>query len=134
MARKSNIPLSKLAVRMRDDMVLTGKSANTVKLYLAAVRAMARHYGMAPDRLTEEQVRAWLVHLTVKKSGGRNIATDPRRSEILLFRHLSARLVHTSQRQDALPSGFQKVRSLRFSESEFEVANLVDSLAGGDCE
>ncbi|MDA1233079.1 MAG: phage integrase N-terminal SAM-like domain-containing protein, partial [Planctomycetota bacterium] len=67
MACRSNVPLSRLPIRMRDDLVLAGKSPKTVKIYLASVRAMAWHYAVSPDRLTEERVRAYLVYLTVKQ-------------------------------------------------------------------
>jgi len=67
MARRKKAPLSALAVRMNEDLVLAGKSPGTIEKYLSAVRRLARYYNRSPDRLSENQVRKYLVYLTVKK-------------------------------------------------------------------
>ena len=67
MAKRSQPPMSKLAIRMQEDLILDGKREKTVVAYVAAVRALSRHCGTPPDRLTEDQVRKYLVMLTVKK-------------------------------------------------------------------
>ncbi len=67
MARRKKAPLSALAVRMNEDLVLAGKSPGTIKRYLSAVRRLAAYYNRSPDRLSENQVRKYLVYLTVKK-------------------------------------------------------------------
>ena len=59
--------MTRLAVRMREDLVLSGKRPKTVKAYLAAVRQLAGYYNASPDQLSEDQVRTWLVFLTDKK-------------------------------------------------------------------
>lgn len=68
MARKMNVPLSPLAQKMKEDLILSGKRPKTVKAYLAAVRQLARYYSTSPDRLSEGQVRAWLVVLADQKN------------------------------------------------------------------
>ena len=85
MARRKKTPLSALAVRMKEDLVLSGKATKTVKVYLAAVRQLARYYNLSPAQLSEDQVRKYLVFLTEKKSGGRDVAAHRRRSKVLLF-------------------------------------------------
>lgn len=67
MARRPKAPLSALAVRMKEDLILSGKRPKTVKAYLAAVRQVARYYNTSPDLLTEDQIRTWLVVLADKK-------------------------------------------------------------------
>ncbi|HIN14240.1 MAG TPA: hypothetical protein EYM69_01185 [Dehalococcoidia bacterium] len=67
MARRKKTPLSALAVRMKEDLVLSGKATKTVKVYLAAVRQLARYYNLSPAQLSEDQVRKYLVFLTEKK-------------------------------------------------------------------
>ncbi len=67
MARRKKAPLSALAVRMQEDLVLSGRSPQTIKAYLSAVRRLAGYYNRSPDRLSENQVRKYLVYLTVKK-------------------------------------------------------------------
>jgi site-specific recombinase XerD len=49
---------------MTDDLELRGYSERTVEAYVRAVCQLARFYGRSPDRLTEEQVRDYLLHLT----------------------------------------------------------------------
>lgn len=68
MAPRNKTQLSPLALRMQDDLVLSGKRPKTVKAYVAGVRQLARYYDHAPDQLTEDQVRAWLVYLVDKKN------------------------------------------------------------------
>ena len=67
MARRKKAPLSALAVRMNEDLVLAGKSPGTIEKYLSAVRRLARYYNRSPDRLSENHVRKYLVYLTEKK-------------------------------------------------------------------
>ncbi len=68
MARRKKAPLSPLALRMQEDLILSGKRPKTVQAYVAGVRQLARYYDHPPDQLTEDQVRAWLVHLVDKKN------------------------------------------------------------------
>ena len=67
MVRRQKAPLSVLAVKMKEDLVLSGKRPKTVQAYLSAVRQLARYYGASPDRLSEDQVRSWLVYLADQK-------------------------------------------------------------------
>ena len=60
--------MSELRQRMIGDMQLRGYSERTVESYVAAVRALAKHFGRSPDRISEEEVREYLLYLTnVKK-------------------------------------------------------------------
>lgn len=68
MATRNKTPLSPLALHMHDDLTLSGKRPKTVKAYVSGVRQLARYYDQSPDALTEDQVRAWLVHLVDKKN------------------------------------------------------------------
>jgi hypothetical protein len=68
MARRKKTPLSPLALRMQEDLILSGKRPKTVQAYVAGVRQLARYYDHPPDQLTEDQVRAWLVFLVDKKN------------------------------------------------------------------
>lgn len=47
--------------RMIGDMKLAGLSARTQQAYVQAVKRLAVYYGRRPDRLTEEEVRVFLV-------------------------------------------------------------------------
>jgi site-specific recombinase XerD len=52
-----------LRQRMTQDLQLAGLSARTQDAYLRAVRQLAAHFRTPPDRLTEPQVRDYLLHL-----------------------------------------------------------------------
>jgi hypothetical protein len=55
--------MSTLRTRMTEDMTLAGLSETTRPQYLRAVWLLAKHYRRAPDQLSEEDVRAYLVAL-----------------------------------------------------------------------
>lgn len=52
-----------LRKRMHDDLQLAGLGQGTQKVYLGAIRQLAAHFHQAPDRLSEEQVREYLLYL-----------------------------------------------------------------------
>lgn len=56
--------MSPLRARMIEDMKLAGLSAATQELYQRAVSRLSKHHGnRSPDRLSEEEVRQYLVGL-----------------------------------------------------------------------
>jgi len=55
--------MTELRRRMVADMRLHGLSARTQESYVGAVKGLSRHYGRGPEVLTEEDVRAFFVHL-----------------------------------------------------------------------
>lgn len=56
-----------LRERMRQDLQLAGLSARTEEAYLRAVRQLANHFRCPPDRITEEQLRAYFLFLKNEK-------------------------------------------------------------------
>ena len=56
-----------LRQQMDDAMVLRGFALRTRESYLAAVRALAKHYRRSPDLLTAEEVEAYHLHLIVER-------------------------------------------------------------------
>jgi len=48
---------------MIEDMTLAGLAPRTQEVYLQAVRRLAAHYKRSPDLLSEEEVRAYMLHL-----------------------------------------------------------------------
>jgi integrase/recombinase XerD len=58
---------SELRRRMIEDMRLRGLAASTQELYVDAVKGLARYYGRSPDRLDDEEVRRYFVHLIEEK-------------------------------------------------------------------
>ena len=55
--------------RMLDDLHLAGMADRTIYGYIRAVRQLAEFSQLAPDQLTEERVRRWLLHLKVELYG-----------------------------------------------------------------
>lgn len=54
--------MTALRVRMVGDMKLAGLSIRTQQAYTQAVKRLATFYRRRPDQLSEEDVRAFLVH------------------------------------------------------------------------
>jgi len=56
-----------LKQRMQDDLELRGFSPHTHKEYLMRVTHFARYFGKLPDKLGEEEVKEYFLHLTRDK-------------------------------------------------------------------
>jgi hypothetical protein len=67
--------MSPLRKRFLEDMQLHGYSPKTQSCYVGAVRALARFYHQSPDRVTEEELRQYFLHLTLEKKVARATAT-----------------------------------------------------------
>jgi hypothetical protein len=55
--------MTELRKRMIEDMQLAGLSQGTQEAYVRSVRQLAGHFHLSPDRLTERQLRDYLIHL-----------------------------------------------------------------------
>jgi hypothetical protein len=55
--------MTPLRMRMTEDMRGAGLAAGTQAVYIDGVRRLAEHYRRAPDELSEEEVRAYLLGL-----------------------------------------------------------------------
>jgi hypothetical protein len=53
--------MTPLRARMIEDMKLAGLADTTQEVYVQAVRGLAKHYQRSPHRLTEEEVRRYLL-------------------------------------------------------------------------
>lgn len=52
---------------MIEEMQLQGYAESTIEGYVHAVAQLARHYRRSPDKLDEDEVRRYLLHLTLDK-------------------------------------------------------------------
>lgn len=59
--------VSPLRRRMIRDMELAGLTGGTQQIYIGAVAMLQRYYGIRPDRLSEKQVRQYILYLRDKK-------------------------------------------------------------------
>jgi site-specific recombinase XerD len=55
--------MSELRTRMDNDMLLRGMAERTREAYLGAVARMARFYRRSPERVSEQEVQAYLLHM-----------------------------------------------------------------------
>lgn len=63
--------MSPLRERMIEDMKLAGHASATQKSYLRAVSKLSKHYdNRSPDRLSEEEVRQYLVGIQERAARG----------------------------------------------------------------
>jgi len=67
--------MTPLRQRMMQELQLRGYSPRTVDAYLHPVAQLARHYHTAPDQLTQEQVRDYLIHLSTVRKVSRSTHT-----------------------------------------------------------
>lgn len=56
--------MTPLRNRMTEDLQLKGYSPATQRAYLHAVYKLAKHYRKSPESISEEQLRAYFLHLT----------------------------------------------------------------------
>jgi site-specific recombinase XerD len=59
--------MTKLREQMIQDMVLRGLAPSTQRAYLEAVTKFARHYNRSPDRISNEDVKAYLLYLHLEE-------------------------------------------------------------------
>jgi hypothetical protein len=59
--------MTELRRRMIQDMNLAGFTEGTQQNYINAVRRLAGHYMISPDRLTEKQVQDYVLYLREEK-------------------------------------------------------------------
>jgi len=55
--------MGELRDRMEREMRVRNLSPRTIEAYLAAVRGLARHYGRAPDQLSDEEIQRYLLYV-----------------------------------------------------------------------
>ncbi len=67
--------MSPLRERMIEDMQLHGFSASTQELYVRAVSELSKYVHHGPDKVTEEELRRYFLHLTHEKKSSRSTTT-----------------------------------------------------------
>ncbi|BCA97152.1 putative integrase/recombinase y4qK (plasmid) [Legionella antarctica] len=59
--------MSKLSNKMNNDMLLHGFSFNTRKSYITSIRRMANYYNRSPDKISNDEIEQYLLHLLKDK-------------------------------------------------------------------
>jgi len=60
--------MTALRKRLIEELALRGYSPKTEEAYVHAVATLAQRYGRSPDALSDEEVRAYLLHLHLETS------------------------------------------------------------------
>ena len=70
--------MTELRHRMIADMKLHGLAPGTQKVYVNAVSRLAEYFRRSPDQLTQDEIRAYLLHLKERglSSSSRNVAAE----------------------------------------------------------
>jgi site-specific recombinase XerD len=58
---------SELRKKFKDHMEFYGLAHHTQRGYIAAMRGLAGYYNLSPDKLTDDQVRAYFRHLLLER-------------------------------------------------------------------
>ena len=69
------VAISPLRKRYIEDLQLAGLSERTQEAYVRAVRRLSEHFGKSPSRLTEEELRAYFLHIKNVKKWSRSGCT-----------------------------------------------------------
>ena len=64
-----------LRKRMIEDLQLRGMGILTQQRYVRAVQQLAEHYGKSPDKITEQELRDYFLHLKNVKKWSRSTST-----------------------------------------------------------
>ena len=67
--------MTPLREKMLADLQLRGLATKTQEAYIRAVRQLADHYHKPPDQITEEELRAYFLHLKNEKQASRSSQT-----------------------------------------------------------
>ena len=67
--------MTPLRQRMIEDMQLSGKSAETQRVYVSAVRQLAAYYMRSPDEISEEELREYFLYLANVKQNAHSSST-----------------------------------------------------------
>ena len=59
--------MTPLRQRMLEDLQIRHYSPTTIRLYLYAIKAFAKHFGKPPDQLGAEHIRRYQLFLTKEK-------------------------------------------------------------------
>ena len=100
--------MSKLRQQLIEELILRGCSERTQEAYVHQVYHLAKFFGQSPDRLSNQQVREYLVHLARE----RQLAASSINQAVNAFRFLYERVLHRELEalRQALPFTRKEVR------------------------
>ncbi len=106
------------------ELVLRGLSERTQEAYTHQVYQLAKFYREAPDKLTEEQVRAYLFHMAQQRNLARSSINQAVNAFRFFYHHVAGRDLEVLRK--TLPLGRKGIhRPQVFSQAELERLFLV---------
>lgn len=93
--------MTPLRLRMIDAMVLRGFAARTQQTYLIAVGQMAHHHHCSPERLSDEQIQAYLLYLLQERHRSRSTVNITS----CAMRFLVCEVLGQTERRPQIPMG-----------------------------
>ena len=70
--------MTALRQRMIEDLQLAGMGKRTQECYIRSVRQLAEHFGKSPDKIDEEEIRSYFLHVKNEKKWARATCTIAR--------------------------------------------------------
>ncbi len=116
--------MTTLRMRMDNDLLVRGMAERTRESYLAAVTRLARHYDRSPDRLSPQEVQAYLVHMLREE----HLAWSTCGIAVHAFRFLYHTTLGRPESTFTIPGSKQPQRLPEIL-SPGEVRRLIDSTA-----
>jgi integrase/recombinase XerD len=119
--------MTPLRQQLIEELVLRGMSDRTQEAYIHQVYQLARFYRLAPDKLSEPQVRQYLFHLAHE----RQLAASSVNQAVNAFRFFYGRVLHRDLEvlRQALPHGRKSIRRPEvFSIEELEKLFTIGAL------
>ena len=110
--------MTPLRLPMIEDMKSAGLAPRTQAVYIDAVRRLAGHYRRSPDRLTEEEVRRYLLGLRERGVALGSFKVYQGGIQFLYRRTLDRDWTLFQKKESARPSNSVFPRSCRTSKSE----------------
>jgi len=95
--------MTPLRLQMTEDMRTAGLAAGTQAVYIDGVRRLAKHYRRAPDELSEEEVRAYLLGLRERGVALGTFKTNHGGIQFLYRRTLDRRWPLFGEKKDPSP-------------------------------
>ena len=115
--------MTPLRKRMLDAMILRGFAQHTQDTYLGAVIRLSQHYKCSPDRLSDEQVQAYLLYLLQERQRSRSTVN----LTSCAVRFLICDVLGQTDRRMQIPLGRSPQRLPELL-SRAEIAALIGSL------
>ena len=114
--------MTPLRQRMLEDLQIRHYSPTTIRLYLYAVRAFAKHFGKPPDQLGAEHIRRYQLFLTKE----RKVSTSTYVMMICGLRFFYTHTLHRKVAIDRIPFP-RRERKLPMILSRDEVKALLEA-------